>query len=63
MRNDPLPIRIGGLYRCCIRTYQELAPSANETSEGDTLSCSYCDDAMIVRDGEWQWIGVGPDVR
>jgi hypothetical protein len=52
----PLPIRQGGLMRCCIETWQTMAPMSADTREGDTLSCRYCElGDMIVKDGVWQW--------
>lgn len=53
--NRPLPIVMGGLFRCCIETWETIAPRAGITKQGDTLDCSYCDAGMIVRDGAWQW--------
>jgi hypothetical protein len=56
MDDHPLPIKIGGLFRCCLATYDQLAPVASATKEGDTLTCSYCDDGrMVVRNGVWEW--------
>ena len=52
---NPLPIRPGGLMRCCTGTYAEIAPPARMTSEGDMLACSYCAHSMIVKDGAWEW--------
>lgn len=51
----PLPIRIGGLMRCCIQTYDTIAPSAEMTKNGDTLQCNWCSSRMIVRDEAWEW--------
>lgn len=53
--NQPLPLLIGGVLRCCIKTYKDLAPSAMFTQEGDTLSCSYCSSRLIVNAGHWGW--------
>lgn len=61
LNDEPLPIAIGGLFRCCVQTWREIAPGASMTSEGDTLSCSYCNDSMTVRNGEWQWTGMPHD--
>lgn len=52
---EPLPLKIGGLLRCCVETWREIAPDAIDTSEGDTLACSYCTGSMIVRGGYWVW--------
>lgn len=49
------PIRIGGVMRCCIATYEELAPPSHMTKEGDTLSCNWCSSRLIMRDGGWEW--------
>jgi hypothetical protein len=51
----PLPIHMGGLMRCCIATWEEIAPPAEQTTEGDTLACSYCSSSMVARDGAWRW--------
>jgi len=51
----PVPqpgIRIGGLFRCCIYTavtYYGLL------SEGEFLTCKYCGESMVFRDGAWEW--------
>jgi hypothetical protein len=52
------PICIGGLMRCCLKTYDDIAPSVGMASEGDTLQCSYTDSSlhsMRLRDGAWEW--------
>lgn len=41
--------------RCCIETWETIAPRAAWTKEGDTLDCSYCDNGMVVRDGAWHY--------
>ena len=47
-----LPIRPGGVLRCCFTTWQ----TANVTeNEGDTLLCKYCKHRLIVKDHVWQW--------
>jgi hypothetical protein len=50
-----LPIRIGGLMRCCIQSYENAAPTAENTAEGDVLACAWCSSSMVVRDGAWEW--------
>jgi hypothetical protein len=50
-----LPIHMGGLFRCCLVTWDESAPPASQTREGDVLPCSYCSASMIVRGGVWRW--------
>lgn len=50
-----LPLAIGGVLRCCIATFQRTAPSADVTSEGDTLDCDHCESRLIVLGGVWRW--------
>lgn len=58
---DPLPIRQGGLFRCCIETWRTDAPPASLTQEGDLLDCAHCRIGyMIVRDGAWEWDNPNP---
>jgi hypothetical protein len=52
---EPLPIRMGGLMRCCTGTYEEQAPPASESKDGDVLPCRYCKSSMILRNGAWEW--------
>lgn len=52
---QPLPLLIGGVMRCCIDTYENTAPSAQHTQEGDTLPCAYCTSRLIVSGGYWGW--------
>ena len=47
------PIRIGGLYRCCVEEINGLDDA--EDSEGDTLQCEHCKAWMTYRDGAWEW--------
>lgn len=55
MSDAPLPLRIGGVMRCCVATLDAIGPPASMTKEGDTLSCSYCSSGLIVRGGAWEW--------
>jgi len=55
MADKPLPLLVGGVMRCCINTYEGIAPPAEHTAEGDTLPCSYCDSRLIVHAGMWGW--------
>jgi hypothetical protein len=48
----PLPIRIGGVMRCCVATVREWT---GEPNEGTTLPCNFCASQMRVRDGAWEW--------
>lgn len=48
-----LPMRIGGLLRCCIQTLNMRQP--DDEADGATLECDYCDSRMIVRAGAWEW--------
>jgi hypothetical protein len=47
-----LPLRIGGVMRCCIATLDEAIVTENE---GDTLHCRWCKSQLRVRDGAWEW--------
>ena len=49
------PIHQGGLMRCCLLTYTEIAPPGGMAKEGDTMRCSYCNERMVLRDGVWKW--------
>lgn len=49
------PIRTGGLMRCCVATYEEIAPPAGMAKDGDTLRCNWCSSRMVLRDGAWEW--------
>lgn len=50
--NERLPVRIGGLMRCCTGT---LAEYGGPEDEGTVLPCKWCSSSMIVRDGAWEW--------
>jgi len=54
--NEPrlrqLPLRIGGVMRCCIETLNTTPVSEND---GDVLPCRYCKSQLRVRDGAWEW--------
>lgn len=54
--NEPhprkLPLRIGGVMRCCIETLDTTPVIENE---GDVLPCKYCSSSLRVRDGAWEW--------
>jgi hypothetical protein len=47
-----LPLRIGGVMRCCILT---LSQYDGPEDEGTILACRYCHDRLRVRDGAWEW--------
>lgn len=47
-----LPLRIGGVMRCCVET---LNTTPVIESEGDVLPCRYCSSRLRVRDGAWEW--------
>jgi hypothetical protein len=47
-----LPLRIGGVMRCCIET---LDTALVTEVEGEILSCKYCDSSLRIRDGAWEW--------
>ena len=48
-----LPVRIGGLMRCCIATLNGAAFASEK--EGDVLPCKYCKSSMRVKGGAWEW--------
>jgi hypothetical protein len=47
-----LPIRHGGLMRCCLLT---LDTYEGPETEGAVLRCKSCSDSMIVMNGCWIW--------
>lgn len=47
-----IPVRIGGLMRCCTGTLDEYN---GPEEEGASLKCKWCSCWMIVKDGAWQW--------
>ena len=47
-----LPIRIGGLMRCCIATLEMMSGG----NEGDIINCISCQSQMQVHDGAWEWV-------
>ena len=47
-----LPLRIGGVMRCCLVTLNESLVTEHE---GDLLPCRYCKSRLRVRDGAWEW--------
>ena len=47
-----LPIRIGGLMRCCIYAIEEM----NSGKEGDIINCKHCNSSMQVKNGAWEWV-------
>lgn len=58
MRDRRLPLRQGGVMRCCIATlaeYEGIDGAGVEQSEGTVLPCKYCKSSLIVRDGAWEW--------
>ena len=48
-----LPLRIGGVMRCCIETL-DTTPITSE-AEGTILPCKYCSSSLRVREGAWEW--------
>lgn len=48
-----LPIKIGGLMRCCIDTLDSAVLKSEE--EGTVLECRHCKGSMRVRNGKWEW--------
>ncbi len=53
-----LPLRIGGVFRCCIETLDTTPVLENE---GAILPCKYCKSSLRVRDGAWEWNDVDED--
>ncbi len=47
-----LPVRIGGLFRCCLETL-DTTPVIEE--EGTILQCKYCKGSLRIREGAWEW--------
>lgn len=47
-----LPIRPGGLMRCCTGTWAEYT---GPEDEGTVLPCQWCSSSMIVRGDAWEW--------
>lgn len=47
-----IPIRPGGLMRCCTNT---IAEHDGPEDEGTVLPCKRCPETMVVRDGAWEW--------
>jgi hypothetical protein len=50
-------LAIGGLFRCCVATFQEeRSDPPAPPEEGQTLTCKYCKKpTMIYTDGVWRW--------
>lgn len=51
------PVRIGGLFRCCLAT---LAESTEPSDIGSVLSCVYESNRdnrnmIVAADGVWEW--------
>jgi hypothetical protein len=53
--NEPLPLSIYGLFRCCVATYNVDAPASHATREGDKLDCRECNGGLVVINETWQW--------
>ena len=57
MSDKRLPLRIGGVLRCCVATlseYEGIDGEGVEQREGTVLPCKYCSSSLIVRDGKWE---------
>lgn len=48
-----LPIKQGGMFRCCIQHLCETKPESEE--DGATTRCPYCSATLRVVDGAWEW--------
>lgn len=49
------PIRIGGLFRCCIESIRDGQPGV----EGEIRGCTVgrgCGEHVVFRDGVWEWL-------
>lgn len=61
MTDKPEPPRvfIGGLFRCCTGTLDELYEAGQlKQEEGETITCKYCKrPTMVYRDGAYRWSG------
>lgn len=51
--------RPGGMMRCCIKTlteeFKQIAAGAVGYSDGDHLTCRWCQSRMNLVDGVWVW--------
>jgi hypothetical protein len=47
-----LPLRPGGVMRCCEETLRTV-PVMEE--EGTVLPCLHCSTSLVLRDGKWEW--------
>ncbi len=61
LRDHPR-LRIGGLMRCCIETWEEEIVGRIAPVE-TVIQCKYTDNLShrmeLVGDGVWEWVGVG----
>ena len=48
-----VPIRTGGLFRCCIQSAEKAGYPTNH--EITIISCEHCGDTIRWRDGAWEW--------
>lgn len=55
-----LPLAIGGVLRCCIHTLDQHETVNGTQEEGTVLPCLYCQSALHVIGGKWQWCGEYP---
>lgn len=50
-----MPIKIGGLMRCCLHTMYEYIESQGCDDEGIVVPCKYCKSSVIARGRCWEW--------
>lgn len=55
MMRDRIPLRIGGVVRCCVATLADYENDDGVNDEGTVLPCKYCKSALIVRGRTWEW--------
>ena len=56
MNKRRLPLRGGGVMRCCGESLDAYESNPNcIQSEGTKIDCLYCPSGLIVRDGAWEW--------
>lgn len=53
MNNDP--VRIGGLFRCCVQSIREGQAGTDGEIRGCTVGKG-CDSHVIFRHGAWEWL-------
>lgn len=51
------PVRIGGLYRCCVETGHSTSPDEVDNLSGHlpSVQCPHCKEWLVWRNGAWEW--------